>query len=516
MRLLLALRQLGQHRDRDRARQWQARLAQELDPETRRRAEAFRSRFVVARQADAVGLGHHLVPSPPVPVGMSFDELLSRHAWVTGATGSGKTFFVLGLLIELLRRSLSPIVVVDLKGELSRLLQDLILPGLAAGSHPPPWLAHVRIIRPYGSSFIPLLRLTAPEEGIAPEVQALGLAAGLEEALGKDLGIRMERLFLKLSCLAIELGEPLTAIHGWLERPVSLARDALRSSNASLRAYVRQSFERETAASREALLARLDAFLLLPETRLALSAPRCLSLKESLERGVTIINLGEPPAGAERVVRFWAGVLVGRLSRAILSREIQAGSPPALVLFEEFQEALSGAQVEQFKRLLALARYKRVSLWFVNQQVGQLSAVDPSLPKILRTNTGLEALFRCNAEDARLLAPVLASRKAVRGRVRPDPASELMSLKDREFMFWAKRESFGPQRLRAEDLDLEGFQVLARSLSPVVRRGLDQGTEALPRQELEALRESRRARSEERMEQELSPSERSSAFPVLG
>lgn len=494
--LLLALRRLNyvNHRDDRRlARKWQDRLANQPDPEMVRLALAFQARFGVSRRRGAILLGRHLLVDPAVPVGMSVEELLSQHGWVTGATGSGKTFYVLSQLVQLLRRPRSPLVIIDMKGELSRLLQETIIPGLLGEPDATIRSDQIRIIRPYGSPYIPLLRLTEPEPGIPAEVQALSLASSLEEALGRDLGIRMERLWLKLCCLAIELREPLTTIHQWLENPVTLARDALRSADPRLRAYVRQSFEKETESSREALLARLDSFFLLSETRLALSAPRCLSFGDCLESGITIINLGEPPAGAERVSRFWAGVLVGRLTRAIMSRPVTANSPQTLVILEEFQEAISGGQIEQFKRLLALARFKRVVLWFVQQQASQIAAIDPALPRILRTNTGFEAIFRCNAEDARLLAPVLGPQTPRRGVSRSDPIREFVNLKDREFMFWSKRESFGPQRIRSLDLDMEAFHRAARLIDRATRLCLEQGSVAVPRRQLEALARTREA-----------------------
>ena len=148
--------------------------------------------------------------------------------------------------------------------------------------------------------------------------------------------------------------------------------------------------------------------------KLALSAPSCVSFADALESGLTIVDLGSPPAGAERAQRFWAGILTGRITRAILSRPIRADSPQAWVIFEEVQEALGGGQAEQFARLLALARHKRIALTLVNQQPGQVASVDPTLVRVLRTNAGLEAAFRANLDDARALVHALPSPGAKR------------------------------------------------------------------------------------------------------
>lgn len=420
-------------------------------------------------------------------LGLSRAELLKLHVWVMGATGSGKSFLVLGLLWQLLRSKSSPVVLVDLKGELASLLLDLVLLSLWEVPECERVLGNVRVVRPFDRERVPLLRLTEPEPGVSREVQAVNLASSLEDALGQDLGVRMNRVFLRLVGLAIDLGEPLTVLTRWLGNPAALVRDSQRSSDPILREYAREGFAQESASSLEALASRLDMFLFLPETRLALSAPRCFSLSESLQSGLTIIDVGNPPAGAERVARFWGGVLIGRLSRAIMGRVVTDNSPQTLVVLEEFQEALSSNSVEQFGRLLALSRFKKVALWFVNQQPGQLSTVDPALPKLLRTNTALEMVFRSSFEDAKSFGPALMGTPGGKGKkVEGRGFEDLTRLPDREFFLWLKKESFGAHRARSPRLDLERMKQLAASAPADVRKALAHGSVTMDRTELEA------------------------------
>jgi hypothetical protein len=433
-------------------------------------------------------------------VGLPTEEFLSIHSWATGSTGSGKTYEVLGVLLQLLRQKKNPLVVLDLKGELAALLVDTILPALATGESREELLGTLRVVRPFDSDFVPQLRLTAPERGVGHEIQALNLAAALEESLGADLGARMSYVFLRLASLAVELNRPLPRVADWLRSPEAFAREARQSGDQALREYARMTFPRENRASLDALRARLDSFLFLPQVRAALSTPECLNLSEALDRGVTIIDLGDPPAGAEGAARFWAGVLIGRLTRAILSRPVREDSPLVLVVLEEFQEALQRFQADQFGRLLALARHKRVSLFFVNQQPGQLG---PDLTRLLRTNTGLEMAFRCSLDDARLFAQALpvAEEMPNRAEARLQLAREMTQLPRRTYCMWLKEASFRAQLVRSPRLELPQLRELAAKAPEEVRRKIRQGTAAIPRADFEVS--SAQARAYETAESEV-------------
>ena len=471
--LLLRTRHLFMGDETRLARRWQKRTAPELAERrrfsNRMRCQTSADGILLARSEDAVGRMSW--------VGLSRQELLSMHAWTTGSTGSGKTFLVLGVLLQLLEEGSTPLVILDMKGELASLLSETILPALASGAEPEPLFQDLRIIRPFDSGFVPRLRLTAPEPGVASQIQAYNLAAALEEALGADLGARMHHVFLRLSGLAVELNEPLPVIADWLASSARFAEAGRGSSDEHLRHYAQVDFLRENRTSLDALRARLDSFLFLPQVRAALSARDCVSFGSALERGVTIIDLGDPPAGAERVAKFWAGVLIGRLSRAILSREVRDESPRALVVLEEFQEALQRFQVEQFARLLALSRHKRVALLFVNQQPGQLG---PDLTRLLRTNTGLECVFRCNYEDAQSVSHALpvAAETARPAEARMALARQMTRLPRRSYYLWLKEASFRAQLVRSPRLDLEELRNQAREVSAEIKARIRQGTVA--------------------------------------
>ena len=471
-----------------RARRWQARslaeaYARDHDDVTRFHAamacQPNDRRILLGRARDLAGV--------PFWCGLPFEEFLGIHGWVTGATGSGKSFFILACLLQTLQDGRFPVIVVDLKSELSELLIELVVPALSRTRSGQRLLNRLRIIRPFGRD-LPMLRVTEAEPGVPRAIQAFNLASALEDALADDLGSRMTRVFLRLCALAIELGYPLTAIQRWLESPEAFARDARRSTDPVVREYARSGFAREGRPAVDALLARLDTFLFLDEVKLALSAPQCVNFGEALDSGLTVVDLGSPPAGAERAQRFWAGILTGRITRAILSRPVTPQTPQTWVIFEEVQEALGSGQAEQFARLLALARHKRCAVTLINQQAGQLAAVDSTLVKVLRTNAGIECAFRGNFEDAKTFVhalPLLPRQKSA-PEARLGLVTELTQMPDREYLLWLKQAPFRAQHVRSPRLDVAALRASAERLGGEAREALRRGIVSMNRAALEA------------------------------
>jgi len=487
--LAFLLRRLFLGDESERARAWQLRAEEALDDrerdELRRfaarlRREPGRDRLMLGRARDAQGL--------PFWCGMRIAEFLGQHGWLTGSTGGGKSFLAAIWLMQVIRRGRNPVLLVDLKSELSDLLLEVVLPAIASSGNAEELARRVRVVRPF-SDHLPRLRVTEPEDGVPRGVQAHNLASALSESVGDDLGSRMARVFLRLAALAIELRLPLTVVQRWLASPHVFARDARRSADPTLREYALGGFARESRPAIDALLARLDSFAFLDEVRLALAAPTCVSFTECLRGGVTVVDLGAVPGGAERVQRFWAGILIGRIARAALSRPITARTPPAWLLVEEAQEGLTRDSAQQFARLLALARHKRVAITLINQQPAQLASVDPTLVKVLRTNCGYEAAFRANYEDAKTLVdpmPIpVGTPKA--GEVRQALAQGLTRLAQREYLLWLKQADFAARVIRSPRLDLDALRRAADRVPADVREAIRRGTVSIPRVELERL-----------------------------
>lgn len=471
----------GRKREVALARTWQARVADATARRLTADEAAFANTLRCEPTSDRVVIGRAgRSDEDSFWIGLTVQDLLGQHLWASGATGAGKTMACLVWLLQVLAEPRVPAIILDLKGELSSLLIDVFLPVITQSSGPRKF-DRVRVVRPFDPDYVPLLRLTEPEPGVERAVQAHLIASALDEALGAESGLRMLRILSMGTAAAIEFNEHLLSLVRWFSNPREFVRVASRSRDPLLREYARGPFLREQKASLDAVLARLGLFFAFASVRDALSTPTCFSLPEALEGGITVVDLGNPPAGAERVSRFFAGVLVGRLIRAILSRPVTERSPQTLVLLEEWQEALGSHQAEQFNRLLALSRYKKVSCWFTNQQSSQLGTIDPGLLKSVRTNCAIQAQFRSNLEDARAFAHAIPAKK---GRTREDLAADLTRLPDREFMLWLRRFPFGAQRVRSPRFDLAAYRALAAALPEETRRRIRQGAVAMPRADL--------------------------------
>lgn len=476
------LRRLLKGSERDTARKWHAATEHARDADSHARREAFLRELRCQPTDDRVRLGRaRSLEGEYQWCGMTPTALCAMHLGVSGATGTGKSYLIAALLFQLITRRV-PVVLVDMKSELADLLLQVVVPAVVARGQKD-LLDRVRVVRPFESGRVPLLRLSEPEPRVSPQVQSMNIAQSLSEAVGHDLGPRMLRALLPTAGLAVERNLPLPVLIEWLRSPEMFAREAAGSADPSIRAYALHELPRENRSSLDALRARLDLLFHLPEIREALSAPRCLSFDESLASGVTILDFGSPPGGAEAAMKFIAGPVAGRLGRAILSREIREDTPPTLVIFEEVQELLGFHQIEMFKRLLALCRFKLVNLWFSNQLPAQIADVDRALLRILRTNLGAECIFRSSTEDARELTKGLStrSRDETLTQARSRMVEEIATLPRRAFFLWLRDTSFGPQRLQSPRLDVDALKRSAADLSPEERERIRLGSASIAR-----------------------------------
>ena len=465
--LAARLRRLLKGSERETARHWHATTERARHADVHARREAFLHELRATPGDGKVLLGRAQATEGHFQwCGLLIEVLCAMHVGISGATGTGKSYLIAGILYQLILLGV-PIVLTDMKSELADLLLNVVVPALIARGRED-LLERIRVVRPFERGRVPLLRLTEPEPRVSRQIQSMNIAQSLSESVGQGLGIRMLRAILPMAGLAVERNLPLPVLTDWVRSPQVFARAAATSSDPIVRAYALHELPRENRSSLDALRARLDLLFHLPEVRDALSAPRCLSFDECLDSGVTILDFGSPPGGAEDAMRFIAGPVAGRLGRAILSREMRADTPRTVVCFEEFQQLLGSYQIEMFKRLLALCRFKKVSLWFSNQQPAQIAEADRTLLRVLRTNLGAECIFRSSVEDARTLSEGLSTRSSdeTLAQARSRMVEEISTLPKRSYFLWRRDSAFGPQRLQSPRVDIDAMQAAAATLSP--------------------------------------------------
>lgn len=446
---------------------------------------------------------------------ISVDSFFSGHWWICGGTGSGKTYWTLSILLQLLTLGHSPLLIIDYKGELASLLTETWLPAFLANANEEQrdWLLkRLVIINPFHSQYLPEFQILKRDPDIPIQMQAHEVASIFEKTIENDLGIRQDTIMKFVLMLSIEQGLTFMQAKELLENPFFLEALVRRSKLKEVRNYFTLRFKREAASSVISLTSRFDNFLMLPQTRLMLSASGTVNFDQLLQDKITIVNLGSPPYGSSGMARFWGTLIFVKLSRAIFNRHVDTDTPPIWVCVDEWQELLTREQATEMERILALARFKKVCLTLVNQQAVQVAKVSSPLVEIVKTNTNYQVFFRSSFDDARHFShalPVTGRRlKAKQNRWDPEEKEgfysaaeelrlleqEMSQLPDRWFYYFDKRKPYLAQLVRSPHLDLTQAAKLGRRVAEDTKERLGRGLLGVP---IALLKQAEEAREEE-------------------
>jgi hypothetical protein len=414
------------------------------------------------RRAPLTALGWDIERGEPLTHWIVSEAALHGHAAIVGGTGTGKSGFVFSTLLPWMTASpRHGSVVVDLKGETTEGLLAHFLPVLGRRY---PHLApdRVRVIAPFSRYGVPL-GILAPIPGLSHPLQAYSVVNQLAELVGGDFGIRMEQIAATLIRAVLQVGGTVLDVVRLLKREDYRRHVAARLPPGELKHYLTDRFEREPQASRDALEARLDFLMLLPEVRAMLAAEDCIDADTLLAPGVTIIDLGTGvPHGMVKLARFIGAVLFQRLIAAIFRRNNDdPRNPPVRLVCDEWQEILRGIDVETFERILSLARSRNIALWLANQTKGQIRALSPMLLDSLNTNIKLHVHFRPSLEEAGQLARHLPVTGC---RVDPELPDRLLSVAEERAALLSRLQNLPPRHALILNR-WEGRAGLVRSLS---------------------------------------------------
>ncbi len=419
------------------------------------------------------------------------------HQHVLGASGSGKSYFVLHELISLLRRgAVNSLVVLDMKGELAELLVDQALPALAASlpaREADALLNRIVVVDPFSTTHPPPLNVLVRDPGLPLAIQARDVAECFEAATETTVSARMETILDWLLRLGIETGTSFLGVRRALQEPAVLDGLVRLAADQDTIRYFVLRFATEPKASKLALMARLDRFLALPMTQLALGAKGCLDFDRLLDDRITIVNLGRAPAGLQSVARFFAMVVLTRFVRAIFRRPPQARGFASLLVADEWQVALNTALAQEFEAILTLARSRGVHLWLANQQLAQLDRHGATLRSVLLGQVAVQAVFRLAHEDAQTLKRLFPITGTVRRHTQQGhatsafltPAEELEAriaaagrLPNREGYWFDRRKPWGAIPFRSATLTLPPSSALPAAFVARAQRGVITSTVA--------------------------------------
>lgn len=416
-------------------------------------------------------------------------ELLSHQA-IFGATGTGKSFAMLHELLALLEgNDVRSMIVLDMKGDLAQLLTDVGLPALAARLSPraaDDLLNRVVVVDPFSTTHPPPLNVLVRDPGIPVAIQARDVAECFETATETDVSTRMETILDWVLRLVIETRGSFLTVRRALQEPAVLEGLVRQANDRDVVRYFLTRFPSEPKASKLAILARLDRFLALPMTQRCLGARVCLDFDELLARRITIVSLGNAPAGLQSVARFFAMVILTRFVRAIFRLPPRAQGFASILAADEWQVALNPALAREFESILTLARSRGVYLWLANQQLTQLDRQGSMLRSIVLGQTAMQLVFRMAADDVRTLRhlfPVTGTRRRHAGaggtgsflspseevEARMNEASRLPA---RVGYWFDRRKPWGAVLMRSATLALPSPASLPASYVARARRGV--------------------------------------------
>jgi hypothetical protein len=469
--------------------------------------------------AHAVTLGS-AVHRPDLAVRLPLAELLGGHHAVTlGASGSGKTYFLLNVFRQLATamtasRGRFGIAVVDHKSEFVPLLKRMLAE--LAESLPEAdreWLlSRIVVIDPFDTHALVPFGVLRREPGVEPAVTAYDVAGLVSRLGGAELGVRQDALIYSLALLGVDRGFTLPRLADLLANPTALMREAALSDEPDVRAFFARG-PRVSASSLEGAQARLARLLRLRSSRLMLGSEESIDFRRLLAGKLVLVDVGSPPFGSEDVGRFWAGLVTVKLIRGVFERTHADANRPVIVAVDEWQEGLraAGSVADDYERVLSMARSRGVGFWLVSQSLAGAARVSAALPRAVRTNMTFQMLFRTSSEDVQMLRHALplsgrrpravgapwetAARSPFLSRDEERAAleEEMTRLPQQVFRFLHRDRPYGAELVRATDVRL------GRAHNPQIVARADRGALARPIAELEqAQRETTEVRFEPR------------------
>jgi hypothetical protein len=438
-----------------------------------------------------------------LPYRISLSDLTSLPAWITAATGAGKSRFIgafMARVIEAITRGAPvSIVLLDGKGELAD-QQQRSLAATAAElpkSAQTALLSRVYTFNFFDSAYLPSWPIMLPEPGVPIEAQADALAEVLLEVVADGtVGPRQRATLSAFEALSIEQGVPFAA-QPWLLSSAEQVEDlASRSSLPSVRLELSR-FSRESQTSVDGLVARLNTLLRTPSLKAILSGSRPFHFRTCFEPGnISIFSFGGSPAGARAAVRATGSLVISSLVNAVFDpRRLTRGT--TLFVIDEPQAMLSSVSLGQLERLLTLGRsFGSGGLVLAHQGASQLPK---ELASLLGTNIAMRALGRSSEADATAASEWLPTTRVVPRPRTPGSGRraeqflseseerrfrihEIGRLPARHFLIADRRAVVQPRIVRAPEHNPPAWSEIDPAIADAVRKG----AAGVPRSELEA------------------------------
>ena len=328
------------------------------------------------------------------------DEHRATHLFTIGATGAGKTKFLLFSILQDIQNG-NGIGIIDPHGDMCEEVKGFLVEGYRRTGRESD-LRSVVIVDPTDPEYTATFNLLEQLPGVSPAEQAQELLGAFKHIWEDSWGPRMSDMLLNS---LIALGEAeLTLGH----LPHLLTDKRFRTqvlekvTHPITRAYFAR-FEQLPPRYRlvwmEAVMNKVNAFLSDDRVRLMLSQPKSsFNLREIMDNhGVLLVKVdrGKLRESADLV----GALFMAKIQMAVFSRSDIPPSRrvPWFLYVDEFQRFASSS----FSITLSEVRKYAISIAIGNQTLEQ---IPPDVRSVILGNAGIQVYFRINRQDAETLA----------------------------------------------------------------------------------------------------------------
>lgn len=430
-------------------------------------------RFPIGRDAPrAVGHLHRdeLGRDVESGVGVSISQSdLAKHCYILGATGCGKTSLILRLIEQDLKHEHS-LVVVDLRGDL---VQGAL--GLCAGLGVDEERVRLIDLRERGGCGFDPLR--GAGEAYIRALHVLDVVAAESESWGVQLEETLRSALLLLAGAGETLVELERVFYDDRFRHNCLQCITDHGLISFWGRYEEMSAERRQTWALP-VLNKVTPLLAVPVLQEVLGTSSPLDLGAFLSRPGSVLLVSLSVDELHRSSRMIGSLLISAISREMMAR-VNVPEPnrnPVRLFVDEFENMAS----ESFEGLIAEGRRFGLTLVLSHQTLSQLPT---KLRSVIRNNVGIQIVFQCGFEDARVIARELPEGIEIGGLRGLEVGEAYIVSRSGE----ASLVRFAPPRTALPERDISSFRALLSRSNPTSVPSRARETPSIPKIDLEDL-----------------------------
>ena len=324
----------------------------------------------------------------------------TRHAYILGSTGCGKTTLIMRLIDKDISNEHS-FVVVDLRGDL---VAGVL--GLCANRDIDPARVTLLDLREKGPTF----GFNALAGAGEPYIRALHVLDVLASE-SPSWGVQLEETLRSALLLLSNTASPITKLGQVFFDPAFRDRCLQQITDEDLIGFWARfnGFSKEKQQSWSLpVLNKVTSIMAVPNLRRILGECDPIDLGELLGKPGQILLVSLAVDELQRSGRMFGSLVVSAIAREMLARVDvpEKDRNPVRLYVDEFENMAS----ESFEGLIAEGRRFKLSLVLSHQTLAQLPT---RLRSVIRNNVGLQILFQVGFEDAQIVARELGEETAL-------------------------------------------------------------------------------------------------------